>query len=682
MRVIVMWAALTLLACGTDAPKQPTPLAEPPDAETPTPDVPDEEDPPEVDSAVEPEGLPEGSEASHQSASGGSTLIYAPEGDSLHLIDRDRGSLVTLGLDGELLHEVLLGSRPSRMIRHQNRIWVTVAGEGLVVAFEEAPNGTLTEVLRRAIGGEPRDLVAPEDGDIVYVAVGLTRELIALSSTTLEVLQRWVLWEEPRWLVHGDAEVLVFAPFGDRFWRVTPDDGRMYPTSLPTLRFRGSCGGTPYSARVSGAPDVTTDGSAYAIPVLYADHETLVVETPEEEATCHQRGYASPPPPPEDPPDPGRFISVVATWNGANRWTKVAAMPPAAPGSSLEGVLARSPIHEVRFSPDDALIVASMEVSHHLIAIDADRAFDRSIETAPFHTSPGIDTLVGTGTVALETAYGPRGLAFSPDGDVLTETWIGRQVQLADLAPIAEAVVAMRDIEAVEQPSSSSAIASSIALPDSPLTPDLQLGRRLFHDATDPRLVVPGGGLTCATCHVEGRSDGLVWELESGPRQTPALLAGLEHTMPLTWTLDVMSIPEEIQRTLTLRLGGTGLPPEDIDAMTAFIESFPPPHTTPFDGDLGAVDRGRLVFDDPASGCAACHPAPLYTDNLRHTLYGVTDVNTPTLIGLSATAPYLHDGRYLTIRNLVDDISDGPMGNGTGWTAADRDDLQAFLSSL
>ncbi len=49
------------------------------------------------------------------------------------------------------------------------------------------------------------------------------------------------------------------------------------------------------------------------------------------------------------------------------------------------------------------------------------------------------------------------------------------------------------------------------------------LGRRLFHAAGDERL--SGDGRACASCHPDGRDDGLVWSTPNGPRQTP-MLAG------------------------------------------------------------------------------------------------------------------------------------------------------------
>jgi cytochrome c peroxidase len=63
---------------------------------------------------------------------------------------------------------------------------------------------------------------------------------------------------------------------------------------------------------------------------------------------------------------------------------------------------------------------------------------------------------------------------------------------------------------------------------------------------------------------------------------------------------------------------------------------------------------------------------------------------TPTLRNIAHTAPYMHDGSQKTLRQVVDFYAGG--GNSNPWldkeirprdlTAAERDDLVAFLESL
>lgn len=70
--------------------------------------------------------------------------------------------------------------------------------------------------------------------------------------------------------------------------------------------------------------------------------------------------------------------------------------------------------------------------------------------------------------------------------------------------------------------------------------------------------------------------------------------------------------------------------------------------------------RGRRLFEDPAIGCALCHPYPWFTDLQRHSVGTENPLDppraqfdTPSLIEFWRTGPYLHDGSALTIREVL-----------------------------
>ena len=56
-----------------------------------------------------------------------------------------------------------------------------------------------------------------------------------------------------------------------------------------------------------------------------------------------------------------------------------------------------------------------------------------------------------------------------------------------------------------------------------PLPAEVATGRMLFHASGDPR--ISADGRACASCHPDGRDDGLVWATPEGPRRS-ILLAG------------------------------------------------------------------------------------------------------------------------------------------------------------
>ena len=98
---------------------------------------------------------------------------------------------------------------------------------------------------------------------------------------------------------------------------------------------------------------------------------------------------------------------------------------------------------------------------------------------------------------------------------------------------------------------------------------------------------------------------------------------------------------------------------------------------------------GKRLFASDRVGCHKCHPPPLYTDRKVHKVGtksppGYSDrFDTPTLVEAWRTAPYLHGGRYVTIKEL---IAKGKHGKSRGridkLSEQEIDDLAEFVLSL
>ncbi|MDP3275047.1 MAG: c-type cytochrome [Deltaproteobacteria bacterium] len=224
-----------------------------------------------------------------------------------------------------------------------------------------------------------------------------------------------------------------------------------------------------------------------------------------------------------------------------------------------------------------------------------------------------------------------------------------------------------------------------LSIGEDPLTPELARGRRLFYTANNPAL--SSGGMSCGGCHPDGRDDGLTWFLSHGPRQTPTLAGRL--VAPFNWTGTHRTIEGNVAQTIT-RLGGTGLPISDVDALAAYVQrgiATPPsePPTRAPAADL--VAHGRDVFQN-AGNCASCHDsARNFTDGMPHELANLgpdereRTFDTPSLRYVRNTAPYFHDGRYQTLRAL---LTDGRTHMGTIGTLETRDvdALEAYMQTL
>ena len=88
-------------------------------------------------------------------------------------------------------------------------------------------------------------------------------------------------------------------------------------------------------------------------------------------------------------------------------------------------------------------------------------------------------------------------------------------------------------------------------------------------------------------------------------------------------------------------------------------------------------ERGFLLFHTEAGDCFHCHGAPLFTDNEFHNngldldppdagLAALTGkrldrgkFKTPTLRNVEYTAPYMHDGRFQTLEEVVEHYDSG-----------------------
>lgn len=205
------------------------------------------------------------------------------------------------------------------------------------------------------------------------------------------------------------------------------------------------------------------------------------------------------------------------------------------------------------------------------------------------------------------------------------------------------------------------------------LSKSYQRGRELFYETRDPRISFDG--VACASCHPDGGDDGLTWSTPDGPRQTPMLAGRVHGTAPYGWTRNVGTLPDYIESTIG-RLGGTGLPADDLVAIASYLERMPIPAGSTHDD----VSRGAALF--AAQGCSDCHRDVLGTDHQSHEVSAdKSPYDTPTLQYVGLTAPYFHDGRYRSLDELLADPA-SRMGATSKLSADDRAALSRFLETL
>ncbi|MDC3955510.1 c-type cytochrome [Polyangium jinanense] len=210
-------------------------------------------------------------------------------------------------------------------------------------------------------------------------------------------------------------------------------------------------------------------------------------------------------------------------------------------------------------------------------------------------------------------------------------------------------------------------------------------GRILFHTTNDPR--ISGDGRACASCHIDGREDGITWQTPEGRHQTIMLAGRMNEGAPFGWRGETLTLRHHVGRTMK-RLAGRGVFSDadsaDLDALIAYLKVMPAPvRAEPDEARRAFVARGRELFDDSRQGCATCHPGG-GTDRSAYDVarspYHIP-FDTPSLRFVGGTAPYFHDGRYATLGDLLRGV-DGTMGHTGSLSDEELHALEAYLEDL
>jgi cytochrome c peroxidase len=228
-------------------------------------------------------------------------------------------------------------------------------------------------------------------------------------------------------------------------------------------------------------------------------------------------------------------------------------------------------------------------------------------------------------------------------------------------------------------------------------------GKALFESNT-----LSKHGESCATCHPSGAvnpSTGMIIHPRSptdfkGPRR-PFSLVGVGKTGPYRWGGDIPTLQDMATSTVLgfFKDGATqptSVTAKQVAALVAYLNSIEAPQTA---FDLGTLSpaalRGQRLFEDKGQ-CMSCHGGPLFTDNKAHDTGvprspGATDsgspvdpgaFNTPALRDLANSAPYMHNGVFTDLRQVVEFYNTTSNIAPLHLTPQEIDDMVAYLESL
>lgn len=199
---------------------------------------------------------------------------------------------------------------------------------------------------------------------------------------------------------------------------------------------------------------------------------------------------------------------------------------------------------------------------------------------------------------------------------------------------------------------------TALPLGPSPQLTKVRKGEMLFHDAS----LCFQHWHSCSSCHPgNARVDALNWDLLNdglgNPKNTKSLL--LTHKTPPSMMTGVREDAKEAVRAGIRHILFAVRPEEEADSIDEYLKSLKPvPSPYLVNGELSAsAKRGQKIFN--TAGCVHCHNGNLFTDLNQYDV-GTGDgldagknFDTPTLIEVWRTAPYLFDGRAATIEEVV-----------------------------
>jgi YVTN family beta-propeller protein len=200
----------------------------------------------------------------------------------------------------------------------------------------------------------------------------------------------------------------------------------------------------------------------------------------------------------------------------------------------------------------------------------------------------------------------------------------------------------------------------------------LRRGERLFYTANFSFQ----GQFGCANCHLDSTIDGLQWDLEPDGFGKDIvdnrLLENLAGTEPFKWNGGNPDMPTECgPRTEKFFFRSQSFTDNQLTDLVTYVYSLPnrPNRHRPANAELtSAQERGKAIFERTRAKnrkpiaeenqCGYCHSGPKYT-NQKQIDVGTgkpTDrspvIDVPQLVGISDSAPYLHDGSAQSLEEI------------------------------
>jgi DNA-binding beta-propeller fold protein YncE/cytochrome c peroxidase len=604
------------------------------------------------------------------------SIVYDAARNRVYSVNQDNDTVTSIDPDQLMkVSELAVYRKPEALaLTPEGKLWV-VHQDDYAIAVIDPASFVIEKGFRLPYASQPVGLAMSPTGDAAYVTLMALGKLLKLDPKTGAVIADADVGPKPRGIAvsHDGSQVYV-----TRF--ISPDaGGEVVKVDAATMQVSGRI-------------------------LLKLDNETQYSST-------EGRGL------------PNHLFSVGLSPDGGQAWV------PSKKDNIVRGLLRDGE----KLAPDQIVrplvsiidVTTAQELYERRVDLD-DRSPPLHVEFTPYGDL-AILALGGTNhievrsvyrpeevfTTILEVGAFPRATVLTPQGRLFVQAWLSREVIVYDMSAALERYSKATPTELARIPSVGSEKLSAQVL----------LGKKVFHDSADRRMTNEGY-VTCGACHFEGTDDGRVYDFSDrgeGLRNTVSLLgrAGTKQG-PLNWSGNLDEV-QDFEHQIRDLFSGTGFIPDEVfhtgtkdqplgepkagvspelDALAAYVSSLERVNPSPYrnsDGTLTAAAlSGKALF--LKLGCDFCHRGAAQTDSAERALHDVGTIgpnsgrragapllglDTPTLLGVWETPPYLHDGSAATLRDvLTTSNATGSHGYIAALAVEQVDQLVAYVQQI
>ncbi len=541
------------------------------------------------------------------------------------------------------------------------KLYVLCQQAGEVRVLDAASYAAIKNI---AVGRVPRGFSLSKNGDRLFVANSWDDTVSVIDTKSLEVTATWPVGAEPSNVVEdregkhlfvanrisndvavldaqtGAEEKRLAAGRGASYITPSPDGSRLYvthvyPNTTPHRTTPESEITVIDTARAVVTDRIVLHNIAHAFHAAFSADGRLGVA-----AELHPKNLV----PLAHLEHGGAFADALMLF-GAD-----VGKPVEVPLDELERYAVRP--FAVAITPDKTRIYVTCEGSEMVTVIDVPRLLSY-VRAHPGPHAQDLSASANYVVTRIAVGHDPRGVAFTHDGHGLL------------VANRLEDTISVIDTR-------SNRVVSTIPMAGPKQLSVLRHGEQTFYTARYSFQ----GQIGCANCHIDSTFDGLQWDLEPDGLGRDVVdnrpIEAVKDTEPYKWNGGNPNLPAECgPRTEKYFWRSENYDDLTLTHLVLYVRSLPPrPNRWKLPGNelTSAQERGRTLFTrnvdkfgnaiPETNRCSFCHSGNKGTNQKSFDVgtKKATDntglLDTPQLINIAITGPYLHDGSAATLEEI------------------------------